>query len=43
MYVSGTGGGVSGYTVNPGTGALTQMIGSPFVAGSNTQDVVITP
>jgi 6-phosphogluconolactonase (cycloisomerase 2 family) len=43
LYVSGTGGGVSGYTVNPSTGALTQMTGSPFAAGTNTQDVVITP
>jgi 6-phosphogluconolactonase (cycloisomerase 2 family) len=43
LYVAGTGGGVSGYTVNPSTGVLTQITGSPFAAGTNTQDVVITP
>src|SRR5262245_256465 len=32
-YVANQGGGVSGFTINPSTGALTAIAGSPFGAG----------
>jgi 6-phosphogluconolactonase (cycloisomerase 2 family) len=37
------GGDISGYTINPGTGALTAMAGSPFLSGSGAFAVTIAP
>jgi len=37
------GGSVSAYTINPSTGALTQMPGSPFGAGTSPYAIAITP
>jgi 6-phosphogluconolactonase len=41
--VVGQNGDVSGYTINPTTGALTAIAGSPFAAGSGPQSVVVDP
>ena len=38
-----TPGNILGYRVNTGTGALTPMPGSPFVAGSGTNSIALTP
>ena len=48
VYVANAGdyygaGSVSGYTINPGSGALTQVPGSPFGAGSNPVGVATDP
>jgi hypothetical protein len=34
---------VSGYTINPTTGALTAISGSPFAAGRFPQFVTVSP
>src|ERR1700693_3929043 len=34
---------VSGYTINPATGAFTQVAGSPFAAGSGPYSVAVDP
>ncbi|MFM0608830.1 beta-propeller fold lactonase family protein [Paraburkholderia sediminicola] len=43
IYVSSSGGGVYGSSVNTTTGVVTTIPGSPFAAGPNTQSVAITP
>src|SRR5450631_400176 len=42
-YVANNGGGVSAYTINAGTGALTPMAGSPFAAGTSPTSVTVSP
>jgi DNA-binding beta-propeller fold protein YncE len=42
-YVANFGGGVSGYTINPTTGALTPIAGSPFAAGNGPNIVAVDP
>ena len=44
LYVTNNGSAnVSGYTVNPGTGALTAVRGSPFAAGTGPEAIAIDP
>jgi hypothetical protein len=44
VYVTnGSSGNVSAYTINPGTGALTPVAGSPFPAGSEPFSVHVDP
>lgn len=38
-----TAGNVSGFAINPGSGALTPIPGSPFAAGSNPHAVAVSP
>ena len=42
-YLANYGSGVSGYTINPTTGALTPITGSPFPAGTNLFAVAVDP
>jgi len=42
-YCQGTGSGVSVYTINPTTGALTPVAGSPFTTGASPSSITINP
>jgi hypothetical protein len=42
-YVTGNNAYVSGYTINPGTGALMAIAGSPFPAGSEPISMAVDP
>ena len=39
----GFSGNISGYTINPSTGALTSIAGSPFAAGGEPRGVAVDP
>ena len=42
-FIGGTGGSISAFTVDPNSGALTPMAGSPFPAGQGPVSIVISP
>ena len=42
-YVANGGKHISGYTINPSTGALTAIAGSPFAAGTRPRSVAVDP
>ncbi len=44
VYVANDGDGtISAYSINSATGALTQVTGSPFTAGTNPRSVAVDP
>ena len=43
LYVAGRGGGVGGFSVNPDTGEMVAVPGSPFKSGERTRSLTIHP